>query len=167
MFETGDGVPPDDKKALDLYRRAAEQGAQRLLAGMLLDGRGGAVDLNVAVNWFREAAALGDAIAQRRLGEMYQAGKGVEADRHAAKVFYRRAAEQGEAIAQWRLGNLYAATQGMKSHLKLATHWWRKRPGAGIRGRNSSSHPRITTAGVFPKVWRVQPIIMKRLHGNG
>ena len=53
MFETGDGVPPDDKKALDLYRRAAEQGeadAQRLLAGMLLDGRGGAVDLRGAVN---------------------------------------------------------------------------------------------------------------------
>lgn len=26
MFEIGDGVTPDDKKALDLYRRAAEQG---------------------------------------------------------------------------------------------------------------------------------------------
>ena len=70
MFETGDGVPPDDKKALDDKKAQPRS-----------------VDLRGAVNWFREAAALGDAIAQRRLGEMYQAGKGVEADRHAAKVF--------------------------------------------------------------------------------
>ena len=62
MFEIGDGVTPDDKKALDLYRRAAEQGeaiAQWRLGNLYAAKQGVKSHLKLATHWWRKAARRG------------------------------------------------------------------------------------------------------------
>ena len=111
MYSKGQGVPWDDKAAMQWYRRAAEQGyagAQAELGLMYYHGRGVPKDEKAAVQWYRRAAKQGHADAQFHLGWIYYYGyvEGVPQDKKAAGQWFRRAARQGHAVALRILPNL-------------------------------------------------------------
>ena len=62
MFDIGDGVTHDDKKALDLYRRAAKQGeaiAKWRRGNLYAATQGMKSHLKLATHWMRKAARRG------------------------------------------------------------------------------------------------------------
>ena len=80
IYDTGQGVPQNNKTAVKWYRLAAEQGgsfAQLNLGVMYANGQGVPQDYKTAVKWYRLAAEQGDADAQFGLGFMYALGRGV------------------------------------------------------------------------------------------
>lgn len=82
-YYNGDGVAKDFSKAVELYRKAAEQGfapAQTNLAWFYETGRVVAKNEVEAVKWWRKAAEQGCAQAQCCLGVCYVRGGGVTKD---------------------------------------------------------------------------------------
>ena len=76
----------------------AERGvaeAQHSLGFMYVNGQGVAQSDELAVSWYRLAAASNLAQAQYNLGVMVQKGQGVEQDFTLAAHWYERAASQG------------------------------------------------------------------------
>ena len=140
-FQRGEGVPRDDGRAADYYRRAAEQGhakAQNNLAVMYLQGQGVKKDEKEAAKWFRKAAEQGAALAQDTLGMMYARGLGVPKDGLEAVKWYEKAAEQGLAEAQMHLGQLYyLGTDGVPQDYAAAAPWLAK---AAERGNTWSQN---------------------------
>ena len=63
--------------------------------------------LHQAADWYRKAAAQGDAAAESYLGSLYRNGQGVPQNYSQAAVLYRKAADQGNADAQGSLGFMY------------------------------------------------------------
>ena len=92
-----------DKKALDWYKKAAEQGnaqAQYNLGWMYREGKGTAQDDKKAVYWWQEAAKQGSASAQSLLGAMYALGAGVPQDNIKAYMWANIAAANGDEYAK-------------------------------------------------------------------
>ena len=74
MYDTGNGVKKDYKKALYWYEKAAEQGdafAQNNLGVMFHNGFGVKVDYVRAKYWFQKAADQGNKNALKNM-KMYQ-----------------------------------------------------------------------------------------------
>ena len=129
MYERGIGVPQDYAKAVEWYRRAAEQGlarAQYNLGRMYDYGRGVTQDYAKAVKWNRRAAEQEFAGAQNDLGFMYEQGLGVPQDYAKAVEWYRRAADQGGARAQNNLGAMYQQGRGVPQDDAKAVDWYRR-----------------------------------------
>jgi serine/threonine-protein kinase len=126
-----DGLPRDDVKAVEWYRKAAVQGyakAQTNLGDMYLAGRGG-LDKNPleALSWYLKAAQQGWPDAQYRLGYLYEVGLGTAKDPQRAVSLYRTAAESGYPDAQNLLGYFYATgSYGIPQDDKEAVAWYRK-----------------------------------------
>ena len=102
MYDKGEGVPQDDKAAVQWYRRAAEQGhadAQNNLGVMHANGEGVPQDDQAAVQWFRRAAEQGLPAAQAKLGGMYAIGRGVPQDDVYAHMWANIAASGGDKNA--------------------------------------------------------------------
>jgi hypothetical protein len=82
-YETGDGVSIDNKKAVDYYTLAADQGYDQAQCNLGLcyeKGRGVKRKLTKAVELYSQAADKGHHIAQSKLGWCYENGIGVEKD---------------------------------------------------------------------------------------
>ena len=127
MYLTGEGFPKNRDKAIELFRRAADQdhpGAKNMLAkldaGASSSSSPSAVELNnqgadayeaedyaKAVELFRKAADMGLAEAQNWLGLCYKYGVGVEKDIAKAAFWYEKAAAQGHDQALRELGLFY------------------------------------------------------------
>jgi uncharacterized protein len=104
MYEMGNmGLPQDDKKAAEWYRRASERGqpdAQTKLAYLYAAGRGVERNEAEAFRLFRDAAAHGNATAQANLGDVYAGGNyGQAQDLALAYVLLSHAADAGNKIA--------------------------------------------------------------------
>ncbi|MHC4258476.1 MAG: tetratricopeptide repeat protein, partial [Planctomycetota bacterium] len=59
MYSTGQGLPPDDARAVEWLRKAAEQGhldAQCDLGMMYQSGRGVKRNMNHAIQWWVKAS---------------------------------------------------------------------------------------------------------------
>ena len=111
-YANGRSVIQSDEKAVEWYRRAAEQGhaiAQYDLSWMYQHGRGVSQNSSEAAQWCRRAAKQGYADAQNTLGWRYQYVKGVGAQNYEEAIkWYRRAAQQEHANAQANLRELAA-----------------------------------------------------------
>ena len=128
-YYNGRGVEQDYAKAVEWYRKAAEQGhacAQCNLGQCYYNGEGVEQDYVKAVEWYRKAADQGDAQAQCNLGECYHSGRGVDQGYAKAVEWYRKAAEQGYASAQYNLGNSYRLGKGVNQDYAKAVEWYRK-----------------------------------------
>ena len=135
MYETGEGVPKNEAKAVKWYRLAADQGdtvAQTNLGLMYADGRGVLEDDREAVKWFRLAADQGVATAQFNLGLMYANGEGVPENDAEAVKWFRFAADQGDADAQSNLGLMYANGEGVPENDAEAAEWYRLAADQGV-----------------------------------
>ena len=129
MYERGIGVPQDYAKAVEWYRRAAEQGlarAQYNLGRMYDYGRGVTQDYAKAVKWYRRAAEQEFAGAQNDLGFMYETGPRGTTGLCKAVEWYRRAADQGGARAQNNLGAMYQQGRGVPQDYAKAVEWYRR-----------------------------------------
>lgn len=111
MYEEGQGVKKDYKKAVKWYQLSADKGnahAQYLLGLMYAKGRGvNKKDYKKAVKWYRLSAEKGNAKAQYNLGLMYEKGIVVSQNSKKAERFYNLAAEQGDRESQYKLGMMY------------------------------------------------------------
>ena len=111
LYMTGQGVPKDMARAVDMTRDAAEKGvviAQNALAYMYANGVGVIHDNNQALVWYRKAAEQGAPNAQLSLGIAYEEGAGVKQDLEQAAMWYRKAAAWGLDDAKKRLAGVEA-----------------------------------------------------------
>ena len=117
MYLDGQGAPQDYTKAVQWFRKAAEQGyppAQRLYGGMFFFGRGVPKDDANGFEWIRKAGESQDAAAQCVLGIMYANGlRGVQKDDFEAVKWLKKAADQEDVIAQGVLGMMYMDGRGV------------------------------------------------------
>ena len=98
MYDKGEGVPEDDRKAVKWFRLAAEQGhaEAQFNLGLMYDKGEGVPESDLeAGKWFRLAAEQGHAEAQFNLGYMYANGEGVGRDYVKAYIWANLAAAQG------------------------------------------------------------------------
>jgi TPR repeat protein len=73
MYANGEGVAKDEGKAVEWFKKAADQGnvdAQNNLGVMYYTGEGVPKDIAKAREWFRKAAAQGNADAKANLEGM-------------------------------------------------------------------------------------------------
>ncbi|WP_025110433.1 tetratricopeptide repeat protein [Pseudomonas sp. H1h] len=98
---------------------AAGQGiveAQALLGQILLDGRGIAQDLPLALRWFGIAAGQGHLMARNMLGRCHEHGWGCVASAELAARHYQTAADAGLDWAMYNLANLHATGRGIPAN---------------------------------------------------
>lgn len=119
-------------KAIEVLTRLANEGnqlAQFRLGGLYYHGRGVAEDENMAIYWWKKAAAAGNAEAMYQIAHAYLFGSGAaksvaDPDREAA-VWYFQAASAGHAEAAYTLGLLFIAGKGVVEDKNEAIRWFR------------------------------------------
>ena len=130
------GLPRDDKRAAELFARAAAAGnmrAQVNLGILYLRGQGLPRDLVQARAWLEKAAATGDPQALYTLGRAMSEGtEQIAPDPVRAADLYRRAAEKGHALAGLRYGLALSEGVGIKRDLAAAQHWLMQARANGI-----------------------------------
>jgi TPR repeat protein len=129
LYAAGQGVGPDQGKAVRLFRRAASQGAapaMHALGVALLLGRGCEPDSEEALKWFTQAAGLDHAAALCCVGVLITM-KGFSPP---IPIFEAAAVLENHA-AQHNLGVAYAEGLGVSRDLAQAVHWLRE-AGAGL-----------------------------------
>lgn len=104
--------------------------AQLRLGVLHYHGQGTPEDEKMALNWWRKAAAQGNAEAMFQIAHAYvygsQAAKSVvDPDREAA-IWYFQAASAGHAEAQYHLGLLFLAGKGVIDSQEEAARWFKK-----------------------------------------
>jgi TPR repeat protein len=83
MYEIGLGIPRDAKKAIDLYKKAADQNvvaAEARLGDIYLSGDQVPPDFGQAKYYLDRAAYHGDPRSAMLLGQMYRVGLGIQKD---------------------------------------------------------------------------------------
>lgn len=136
LYEEGDDVPKDWKKAALWLDRAAKQnvsGADYFLARLYYTGGEGlSQDKAKAVSLMEKAAADGHAGAQYDLGCMYYNGDGVAQGKEKAAQYFTQAARQGDAHAQLALGHMLYEGDGVKQNKKDGAAWLRTAAKMGL-----------------------------------
>jgi len=130
MYETGQNIPKDYKKALEWYTKAANQGnalAQFYVGRRYADGALNIPkDYKKALEWYTKAANQGNAQAQLNIGIMYQDGLGVPKDVRKSLEWYTKAANQGNALAQLNIGIIYKDGLGVPKDYKKAKIYFKQ-----------------------------------------
>lgn len=124
----------DYQAAAAAWRILAEQGdcrAQFNLGTSYLTGRGVALDIAQALEWFRKAAEQGNANAQFNLGEGYRVGRGVDKDMHQAIFWDTKAADQGLKESQAMLGLIYDRAPDFPRDPLKAAYFYRQAAAQG------------------------------------
>lgn len=136
LFAKGQGVPENDAKALEWFRKSATQGyadAQLILGVMYLTGAEGlSKNSGLAVEWFYKAAQQGSARAQFLLGNMFLLGRGVPKNIDAGVTWLQNAAEQNNPKAMLVLAKLSEAGVGLPKDLSQAAHWYQQSAQQGV-----------------------------------
>ena len=128
MYMNGEGVPENEKKAIDYFMIAAKGGitqAQRIISQEYISGDILSRDYEVARMWMEKAANKGDAQAQLMLGRYYVSDFGYN-DEQKAFEWFEKAAEQGDAEAEYTLGGGYIYEIYVKEDPIVANQWFEK-----------------------------------------
>lgn len=128
LYEQGQGVPLDYKKAMEWFEKAAAQGdapACHAIALAHLNGRGKVVpvDKPKAIQWLKRGADKGDPQSQYALGGVLLTGEGIKKDVAAARKWFLRAAWQNEPRAQLQLGRMLRDGLGGTKDLVRSAMW--------------------------------------------
>jgi hypothetical protein len=103
VYYQGNGVTKDYMKAIEWFRKAAEQGmpeAQYMTGTMYDRGEGVPQDFVKAVAWYSKAGEQGYVAAQYQLGNKYASGEGVPQNYTEAYVWFSLAAAAGHENAR-------------------------------------------------------------------
>ncbi len=125
-YETGNGVPKDMAKAIELYQAAGRLEnalAQNELGRKYALGQGVAVDEKAAVEWYRKAAQNGNRDGLYNLAWRYEWGEVVDKDPVQAAQLTLQSAELGHVDARARMANYYRRGFGVKQDYVLARYW--------------------------------------------
>ena len=128
MYRQGNGVAPDDRRALQLYLMAANNPtgsnayAAYELGRMYREGIGTAPDPAESERWYATAyrrfcaiEAAGEAVDDRlytRMARMLQEGLGVKQDARAAAAYLEKAIEAGSSGAMFTFAGIYLNRTG-------------------------------------------------------
>lgn len=128
LYEKGEGVSLDYKKAMEWFEKAAALGdaqACHVIGLAHLNGRGKVVSIDKvkAVEWFRRGAEKGDPQAQYALAGAYLKGEGMEKSPETARKWFARAAWQNEPRAQLQLGRMLRDGLGGPKDMARAAMW--------------------------------------------
>ena len=109
-YATGDGVPQDYVKAVELFQKAAVHDnamAQFSLGYAYQAGLGVTQNCDEAVKWYRKSAEQNNRRAELNLGVLYAKGLCLTQNITEATHWYQKSADHGEAQAQLNLGYWY------------------------------------------------------------
>lgn len=128
LYDQGNGVEINDAKAVNWWKKSAQQGnpfAQYDLAMAYHEGKGGLKKSSKkAVEWFRKSAEQGEMRSQYNLGIAYYNGLGVKKDRAQAMEWFQKAAAQDNADAQYILAAGYKdGIGGLKKDVVMSYVW--------------------------------------------
>ena len=177
IYEEGSGgLTRDYARALEWYRRAAEQdyAAACYSVGWYYDrGRVVKEDPVIAARWYRRAALAGDAKAANHLAIAYDEGRGVREDKEEAFRWYRISADRGNAAAMYNLAICCRDGEGTQTDLSQALLWARMAMDCGsqrapalidaiikmIRDAAENGDPQaaLTLARTYEKGWDTAP----------
>jgi uncharacterized protein len=121
----------DYSTALSLWRPLAEEGnaeAQRFIGILYENGHAVPRDGRQAVEWFRKAAAQGDAQAEYRLGARFVSGSdGLPEDAAQGLALMERAGENGYPRSFFWIGDYYrTGWHGIPENAAKAISWYRR-----------------------------------------
>jgi uncharacterized protein len=127
LLMSGLGTPKDERKALELFHKAAHQGmtdAMYNIGVMFYEGKGVYRSDQSAIEWWQLAAEGGNANGQYNLGVMYAFGIGIGRDLPKAMTLWQAAATQGHPDAIDMLISAYSGKlPGAKADPDKARHW--------------------------------------------
>ena len=78
------------------------------------------------MQWYRKAAAQGDAYGEFLLGVAYECGVGVKRDYEQAVDLYQKSADRGCVYGQCFLGSCYEEGFGVEKNENMAKMWYAK-----------------------------------------
>jgi len=123
----GDHVDPAPQRAIDLFRRAAEEhgnpNGDFLLGTCYLEGDGVVEDSAIGIEHLRRAADHGHVGAQATLGDCFFYGNGVEKNTTDAVAWYRRAAEFDNPAALFSLALCYEIGDGVEKDAAVSLEY--------------------------------------------
>ena len=129
------GVPKDDGKAFECFRKAGELGDPNGMSNLALmyeNGQGVKEDQAQALTWFRRAADAGNSEAMIHIGFMYRDAQGGLKKNYAeAQTWIRKAADAGSSEAMTDLGAFYEEGEIVKKDYVEALNWYHKAADAG------------------------------------
>jgi len=88
-------------------------------------------DLATAAEWYRQAAAVGNAAGMGKLAALYADGAGVAQDLAVAVQWFTQAAEAGDAMSMFVLGIYYYEGHGVPKDEQRAGEWLERAAEAG------------------------------------
>ncbi len=80
----------------------------------------------IAIEYYKKAAELGNITAQKILGHYYETYFNLPGHTSESLKWYRKAAEQGDAEVQYMLGFAYYHGDGVTRNYRVAAKWFRK-----------------------------------------
>jgi TPR repeat protein len=135
MYDEGKVVEKNSNKALEFYRRAAEQGyprAEHNLGICYQTGDGVPKDNKQAVAWFRRAVSHNYAPSMLSLGDMYFGGYGIEQNYDRAFEFYKQASDKGVPEANHNIATMYESGIGVFRNISRSVELYRLAAERGV-----------------------------------
>jgi len=115
-----------DLAACEALALANDAQAQQRIGFIYANAKGVEQDDQMALQWFRKAAAQAYPAAEYNLGYMHFWGRGVPEDHALAAAWYLKAAEQDFKLAQHTLCFLYEGGDGVTQDTDEALRWLRR-----------------------------------------
>src|SRR5579859_1340329 len=133
VYESGQGVPQDYAKAMQMYLKAAGEMPSAEFAIGRLHALGHSVpkDDAAAATWYHKAADQGELDACLELGSMYSTGRGVPQSDAQAMQWYRKAADARVMQGEYHVGLLYETSKSFHD-TKQAADWYGKAGQQGV-----------------------------------
>lgn len=125
-YMQGRGVPRDERKASQWFKKSAEQGfppSQYNLGWRYEFGEGIAQSDQLAIIWYKKASVQGHLSAMNNYALLVSKGRGAPKDCYLAARLFRQAAEKGNTPAQDNLGNMYRDGCGVEKNYIKAVQW--------------------------------------------
>ena len=125
QYEVGDRVKKDLKKAIRLYKKAANKShpkAQYQLGIIYYQQK----NYKLAQYWLKKRSIGGEPDAQYHYANILRYGLGTKQQPSSARKWYLKAAKQNHKQAQYELGLIYKKGIGAKRNLAKAEIWFKK-----------------------------------------
>ena len=129
IYARGEGITPNDDKAIHWWKKAAQRGSPHaeMMLGLFYNlGRGVGRSEQEAVNWYLKAAKFGNTNAIYNLAVLYYNGLGIDRNYEQAAKYFSILAKQGNTDAQNIYGSLFLEGQGVSFKPQKAIKWFKK-----------------------------------------
>lgn len=115
MYDNGQGLPQDRRKATEWLLRAADGGnsnAKHDIGLRYYRGQGVEQNYQTAADWWQKASDDGIPDSQFNLALLYHRGLGVGQDFIKARRYFKLASDKGHDLAQYSLATMHAFGHG-------------------------------------------------------